>query len=154
MSTSRILPEAGFVEEKTLPRGPNGRALCRRCGNEVARPRMTFCGPECVHEWKLRTQPGYARQCVFTRDRGICAICRHDCGGTQRVPNGKVRGGAFDVDHVVPVIEGGGSCGIDNFRTLCRPCHKRVTAELARRRAEQRRAEKTNRQRAERGDGE
>lgn len=42
----------------------------------------------------------------------------------------------WEMDHVVPVVEGGGGCGLDNLRTLCRPCHKRATAELATRRAE------------------
>jgi 5-methylcytosine-specific restriction protein A len=47
---------------------------------------------------------------------------------------------AWEADHIVPVIEGGGQCGLENYRTLCVPCHKRVTAELARRRAARRRA--------------
>lgn len=37
----------------------------------------------------------------------------------------------WQADHIVPVVEGGGECGIDNFRTLCLPCHQIVTAELA-----------------------
>lgn len=45
----------------------------------------------------------------------------------------------WEMDHVVPVVEGGGECGLDNLRTLCIPCHRRNTAELARRRAETRR---------------
>ena len=49
------------------------------------------------------------------------------------------RHAGWDADHIVPVVEGGGECGLDNYRTLCHPCHKRVTAELAARRAEQRR---------------
>lgn len=48
----------------------------------------------------------------------------------------------WEADHIVPVIEGGGQCDLDNYRTLCLPCHRRVTAELARRRAERRRAAK------------
>lgn len=44
----------------------------------------------------------------------------------------------WNADHIKPVVEGGGSCGLDNIRTLCIPCHKRVTAELAARRAEKR----------------
>jgi 5-methylcytosine-specific restriction endonuclease McrA len=41
----------------------------------------------------------------------------------------------WQADHIVPVVEGGGGCGLDNLRTLCVPCHKRETRELARRRA-------------------
>jgi 5-methylcytosine-specific restriction endonuclease McrA len=36
----------------------------------------------------------------------------------------------WDADHIVPVSEGGGLCGLDGYRTLCIPCHKRVTADL------------------------
>jgi hypothetical protein len=48
----------------------------------------------------------------------------------------------WEADHIVPVVEGGGECDLSNFRTLCCPCHKKVTAELARRRAKQRRQQK------------
>jgi 5-methylcytosine-specific restriction endonuclease McrA len=46
------------------------------------------------------------------------------------------------MDHRVPVVEGGGSCGLENLRTLCWACHRRETAELAKRRARERRANK------------
>jgi 5-methylcytosine-specific restriction protein A len=45
----------------------------------------------------------------------------------------------WEADHIVPVCEGGGQCGLDNYRTLCLPCHKRVTREFAARRAAERR---------------
>ena len=48
----------------------------------------------------------------------------------------------WEMDHRVPVAEGGGSCGIDNLRTLCWSCHRRVTAELRARLAERRRQQK------------
>lgn len=45
------------------------------------------------------------------------------------------RSTGWDADHIVPVVEGGGGCGLDNYRTLCHPCHKEATAHLAKRRA-------------------
>jgi len=52
----------------------------------------------------------------------------------------------WDMDHRQPVIEGGGVVArmtaeevLANLRTLCQPCHKRATAELAGRRAAARR---------------
>lgn len=39
-------------------------------------------------------------------------------------------------DHINPVAEGGGSCGLDNLRTLCTPCHAVETARLSARLAE------------------
>ena len=33
----------------------------------------------------------------------------------------------WEADHIVPVAEGGGECGLENYRLLCRACHLRVT---------------------------
>lgn len=44
----------------------------------------------------------------------------------------------WDADHIQPVIEGGGGCGLDNLRTLCVACHKAETAKLKRRLAAER----------------
>lgn len=48
----------------------------------------------------------------------------------------------WQADHITPVVEGGGACGLDNLRTLCVPCHKAETAKLAAKRADDRRARK------------
>ncbi|MCG8436406.1 MAG: HNH endonuclease, partial [Gammaproteobacteria bacterium] len=37
----------------------------------------------------------------------------------------------WEMDHIVPVSDGGGGCGLDNLRTLCIPCHKSESARLA-----------------------
>lgn len=47
----------------------------------------------------------------------------------------------WEADHLVPVVEGGGGCGLDNLRTLCIPCHRGATTALAARRAAVRRAQ-------------
>src|SRR5690348_4241457 len=33
----------------------------------------------------------------------------------------------WEADHIVPVADGGGECGLDNYRLLCRACHLQVT---------------------------
>ena len=121
----RLMPGAGSHE---LRKNAAGARLCRWCDTEIAKNR-TFCGDLCVHEWKLRTDAGYARKLVFERDAGKCALCPVVLGRTDR----------WEMDHVVPVVEGGGCCGLENLRVLCPPCHRGVTAQLARRRAEGRR---------------
>jgi 5-methylcytosine-specific restriction enzyme A len=178
-STDRVPPEAGFISHAKAPRGPNGRILCRWCGKECPKKNQTFCGPDCVHEWKLRTQPAYQARHVLERDKGVCESCGLDCvalfmellqlrrddrrarygerGAVANIPlpsdDQLPRFGArvrelglpphladltrrlWEMDHRVPVVEGGGSCGLENLRTLCWACHRRVTAELAKRRA-------------------
>jgi len=123
----RVMPGADSHE---LLKSPAGLPLCRWCETECASKRRTFCGEACVHEWKLRSNAGYARRKVWERDAGQCALCPAVVG----------MHGAWEMDHVVPVAEGGGCCSLDGLRTLCRPCHRRVTAELAGRLAERRRA--------------
>lgn len=125
------------MDRASLPKGANGRNLCRWCSLEVPQGRRTFCSEWCVHEWKLRTDPGYLRAQVFARDRGVCAICGLDCEAERRKRKRKRTGrrtSLWDADHIVPVVEGGGECDLDNMRTLCLRCHREVTAELRRRR--------------------
>lgn len=42
---------------------------------------------------------------------------------------------SWEADHIVPVVEGGGCCGVDNYRTVCICCHKQVTRCLRGKRA-------------------
>jgi len=58
----------------------------------------------------------------------------------------------WEADHIRPVVEGGGGMegSLDNIRTLCVPCHKAATAELAAKRAERRQRRKERAARADR----
>ena len=85
MSKHRIRPGSGWKNHKDLPQGPYGRALCRWCGVEVPKGRRSFCSDDCVHEHKLRSDPGYLREQVFQRDFGVCALCGTDCDKVLRV---------------------------------------------------------------------
>lgn len=137
----------GRVSPKELPQGPTGRNLCRWCALEVPPRRSTFCSEYCVHEWKLRSDPGYLREHVFRRDKGICVICRVDTVAawihikkTKHDRRGRLleqwglqkltRRSLWDADHILPVVMGGGECDLSNLRTLCLRCHRKVTAEL------------------------
>jgi len=122
------------------------KGVCRWCGAAVPKGRFTFCGVPCVHQWKLRTDPGYLRERVFERDRGVCAVCGLDTEA-MRKDKRKLdwaarraferewggRRNLWDADHIVPVAEGGGECDLTNMRTLCLRCHREATAQLRRR---------------------
>src|SRR5258705_8277587 len=78
MLPTRTLP-GGRTTRQALPLGPNDLPLCRWCDLEIiAKRRRTFCSDYCVHQWRLRTDPGYLRDQVFARDHGICAVCHID----------------------------------------------------------------------------
>lgn len=138
MSTRRTR-EGGWLARRE-------RTSCRWCGAEVPPKRRTFCSPACVHEWKLRTDPGYLREQVFARDRGVCAVCGVDTEALRKDKRkldfqsrrafekewGRRRN-LWDADHVVPVVEGGGECDLSNMRTLCLTCHRKETASLRKR---------------------
>ncbi len=102
-----------------------------------------------MHEWRLRSSTSYLRECVFERDKGVCALCGIDThkqrrhimrlAFTQRMrelralqEQGVIHKGRkswWEADHVLPVVEGGDS-NLENMRTLCIPCHRGVTTEL------------------------
>jgi 5-methylcytosine-specific restriction endonuclease McrA len=129
------------------PLGPNGEKLCRNCKGPMPKGARHNCSKSCSDEWMCKTSPSHARLRVWERDRGVCAICRKDVvagktwpGGAPRRNHWRGTGDLWQVDHIKPVIEGGGECGLDGLRTLCTGCHKAETAAL-RKRMSQRRAE-------------
>lgn len=148
-STERHL-KGGWVRRAEVPRGPNGRGLCRWCHLEVPPGRFTFCSDYCVEEWKLRTDASYLRERTLARDKGVCAVCGVDTVAAY-LEIKRRRGAArlrllahwglktlnrrslWDADHIVPVAEGGGACDLSNIRTLCLICHREATAALRRR---------------------
>jgi 5-methylcytosine-specific restriction protein A len=146
MSTARTM-SGGWADRRSIPKGPNGRGLCRWCSLEVPKGRITFCSDWCVDEWRLRSDPGYLREKVLERDRGVCAACGMDClaawlhlkrlrgpallkASSEWGITPRSRKSLWDADHIVPVIEGGGECDLTNLRTLCLKCHRASTAEL------------------------
>jgi 5-methylcytosine-specific restriction endonuclease McrA len=109
---------------------------------------------------------------VFRRDKGVCAACGMDTESIQKEcrkiyftlwqfserrvywtpdrwvkdqwgPYWSMNGATpWQADHILPVAEGGGVCGLENYRTLCLRCHKLDTAQLSGRLAERRKGEK------------
>jgi len=127
----------GRVERRRQP--------CRWCRADVPPGRFTFCSDSCVHQWRLRTDPGYLRRKVFERDGGVCASCglntealrKHkrklDLAARKKFEREwGVRRTLWDADHILPVSRGGGECDLSNLRTLCLKCHRATTAALRR----------------------
>ncbi len=145
----------------------SGQRLCRWCKKPVPKGRRTFCGNDCVHEFKIRSDANYIRAQLMKRDKGICAQCGLDtlelgkrawearrCGFEHyealtrqykglRLPAAHASNTGrklwFQADHIVEVVNGGGHCGLSNLQTLCLACHKLKTTRLAAERAAARR---------------
>lgn len=149
MSTNRYFKK--LIDAKLLPKNSEGLTCCRWCGKGVKPPRRTMCSPECAREIRIRSSHKFMKQEVYKRDRGICAICKvdtktiaknalklnledrelyllnYDIPMSRKIWKRKFGGGLWDADHILPVKNGGGCCGLDNLRTLCIPCHKNIT---------------------------
>jgi 5-methylcytosine-specific restriction protein A len=122
-------------------RNAAGEPICRWCRQLVRPPRRTFCSDACVHEWKIRSSPSYVRQQVKKRDKGNCRLCgfnvvkahrewtRSKPAASDRAARRAWRAAKprWEADHIVPVADGGGECGLENYRLLCRPCHVSIT---------------------------
>ena len=87
--------------------------------------------------------PGYVRDRVWKRDAGACRLCGFNVGKAERLwrrqkPRGfdrvarrrwRAARPRWEADHIVPVADGGGECGLENYRLLCRDCHRAVTSQ-------------------------
>lgn len=90
-----------------------------RCGCGAALPprRRSWATDACVTR-AVRTllvvkgDTGAIRAALLARDGGVCRACGVECGPKE-----------WQADHIVPVHQGGGGCGLDGFQTLCRWCH-------------------------------
>ena len=132
---------------------------CTWCGGKVTKGRSTWCGDACVKEYQLRCDAQTQLRFVIDRDKGICQVCDRDTveavklwaakrteletanpGVVYRYGDlmkqhaaafGYGRGHWSEVDHIIPVSEGGGLLGPKNLRLLCGQCHLMVTSKLA-----------------------
>lgn len=117
----------------------------RRLVQERDQGRCQSCGIDCARRrWALR------RWRLLLHRRGLAgeALRLHMAESlstrglptsTRQLESWMGRRRLWDVDHVVPIWEGGHPYDLRNLRTLCPWCHARETSEGAARRAERRR---------------
>ena len=109
-------------------------------------------GPFAPQHASMSINYDYMRAAVFARDKGICAICKIDCREILEkirsqeyseettialfnagFPHWRLNKASkkgivlWDADHIIPIDQGGGGCGVQGMRTLCAACHWRVT---------------------------
>ena len=154
MATQRVDTQKRFPVKNA-----EGQRQCRECGRSpLPTGRRSWCSDACVDAYLARAQPSFLRTKVRYRDKGVCAICHLDTyalikaivnyGGRnsdrsnkmtrliQRLWKRRISGSKtlWDMDHIVPIAEGGEN-QLANLQTLCCRCHhKKTVAQAARRR--------------------
>lgn len=91
-----------------------GEMRCVWCGQWLPTKDQWFCPNVCEDGFRLRCDPMYIKQMVHERDNGICALCG------KSDPR-------WEMDHIIPVSQGGGLCELSNYQTLCGSCHHQKT---------------------------
>lgn len=132
--------------------GTNGRFTCRWCRGNLTNKQAYYCSKECCHNYRIRSSESYIRICLLQRDHGVCAECGTDTiretgdrlptyfevldpkelKSVSQIDYKLIKLGDWEADHILPVIDGGGDCGLDNLQTLCCRCHKQKTTRLSR----------------------
>ena len=137
-------------------------------------PDSPFCSDRCAASYASAETRAAARRLLFERELGVCQQCGFNAHGFFQhivaLPSEQARlqalmaspystsserlkrmlvnpkeGDFWEADHIIPVAEGGGETSLDNFQTLCVPCHQRKTKQQA--------ADKSKRARAEAAEG-
>ena len=131
---------------------------CTWCGESLAKCGGTRWHQACCQQFFARCRVDGAARRVMVRDNGVCQVCGRSVTKCERIWKhyrgrqygrdqydtelilllGYARGHWFEIDHIVPVCEGGGLCKLENLRLVCGVCHRNETSELARRRADRR----------------
>ena len=94
---------------------------CVECQRPLPTRRTPYCSRAC--RWKFQGHYFWeaARTYVMYRDRYTCRLC-----GTRR------RARELEVDHITEIGDGGAALEYSNLQTVCRPCHRRKSAEARR----------------------
>lgn len=149
------LKRSRFPEFK---RDADGKPLCRGCGGPVKKPRLTWCSDDCVNKYHPamvisaveKRDKGVCQLCGANCDRGEKEWLEkkpqwddYPADPNLKWPEqGQERYRRYDLacnewrklkpraeyDHIIPFSEGGPTT-LENMRTLCRPCHVKVTTE-------------------------
>ena len=104
------------------------RGICAMCGCDAGTATRVLERIRQVDRWDFRLS--YAENHARTAAARAAAFLILDAWKVSEETRA-----LWDADHIIPVIEGGGGCGLDNYRTLCVTCHRGETALLASRRA-------------------
>jgi len=145
------------LENVMIEQIPGNTARKRKSSVDVIDNR--FCSAKCAKEYQVRVCGNTVRRQLFELEHGQCQLCNLDCHvlyqrlkvlmpsqrrkeieqspfkylswkQKENIVRDPQEGQLWQADHIHAVAEGGGECGIENYRTLCTPCHKKETSKL------------------------
>ena len=106
------------------------KGICQLCGLDVATVDVVAINGEWLRSHR-RNGPGHVVTLAilerWNHARGYCEA-------------NKIKGHVYEIDHIVPLVEGGSFFDLGNLRLLCVRCHRSETGRLAGRLAARRRA--------------
>lgn len=108
------------------------QGICRSCGRDVVESEQKFNLAEREVKKLLAEKHGSS-----VNAWNVSPLHRAELDleiERLRLEFGFARGGFFEVEHTVPVCEGGGLCELDLLHLYCGACHARSTKELSGRR--------------------
>ena len=129
------LSHGSFVRGQLFERD---HGICAECGVNAAQMDavLTRLQDDLLHPLLMTVHPMIA---TTLRAEGWTNV---KLRGRGSYPDAIEFSSCWEAHHVYAVVDGGGECGLENFRTLCFVCHKIVSAEHARMRAHLRRLKK------------
>lgn len=111
----KLRTDAQFIRRQVHARD---RGICARCGLDT-----DFLTKQLLALYLLDPEEASTNALLFGFGK-VFVGTRRRWGGYPRPRS------LWQADHIIPVVEGGGECGLEGYRTLCTPCHKKVTAKL------------------------
>ena len=139
-----------------------GDELEKNSASDKGKYNHVYCSFDCAEKQRLRCSSTAIRSQLFALERGVCQMCGLDAHvlfkrisalqpcerlnallnkgfvlpkssvALQKLLNNPKENDFWQADHRIAVAMGGGLCGMENFQTLCTPCHKKDTQNLAR----------------------
>jgi len=142
----------------TVPHSES-QTTSRGSSKSVVQNDNRFCSYDCQLKYQVRTNGSAVRRQLFELEHGRCVLCKFDAHSffqrlkalrtyerRRAIEESPIRslswtqkealirkpteGALWQADHAIPVAEGGGECSLENYRTLCTPCHARETSKL------------------------
>jgi len=139
--------------QRRMPGSRVRLAQCRICDDPIPRGSRAYCSDRCATEGRVRRSPEFAADLFRFKFGTRCASCGADEGLWRKAWEAASEAlrevgivyllsafPTFQLDHIRPVADGGGSCGLENYRLLCRPCHAGVTRRWQRERGQRRKS--------------